>query len=216
MKQIIILCLLIVPYTIFGQKRLKDINAGNLSLGLRTTFSAFNHGSSDNIGMGYGGQFRLQFTDRLNTEWYLDYIASDVSNLASREDVHIGWSVMYYLLETKNFTRMVTPYLLAGHCFDYTRLSDYRQQLETKDRWSAAVQAGLGTHINITPKLDLSATVQYMLHLGEHLEVHTEGHEPLSEPATHSHLSFEKHKGGGLEGHLLFNISLNYKIADLW
>ncbi|MGL4599812.1 MAG: hypothetical protein ACRCYO_19965, partial [Bacteroidia bacterium] len=39
------------------------------------------------------GQFRIRLTDRINTEWFADYISTNLNNLASRSDYHIGWSV---------------------------------------------------------------------------------------------------------------------------
>lgn len=215
MNRILILTFLFSPFLLFSQEQ-KASNAGNFSLGIRSTVSAFNHSRQADVGTGFGGQFHLQFSDRVNSEWFADYVTSNISNRINRQDVHIGWSVMYYLIDTKDFTRPVTPYILAGHCFDYTSLKDQWQVVDKKDRWSAAIQAGLGTHFNLSPKLDLSITAQYMLHLGNHLDVHLEGEHVHGDDVAFEEVSFDAHKGGGVEGHLLFNISLNYKLADLW
>ena len=45
-----------------------------------------------------------------------------------------------------------------------------------------------------------------MLHLGN--EIHTEVHE--------GQLEFYEEEGSSFEGHLLFHLSINYKIVDLW
>lgn len=177
---------------------------GNFSLGVRSTVSAFSHGES-NVGYGAGGQFRIQLNDRINTEWFLDVLSTNIEDKAQRMDYHVGWSVIYYVLNTKAFTRKVTPYVVAGHCFDHTRISA-NDHSATKGRWSTAVQAGAGFHYNITPKLDISPQVQYMLHLGRDLHAHV----------SDEGVEIEEHARAGWEGHLLFNLSMNYKFARLW
>ena len=158
----------------------------------------------ESAGFGVGGQFRLQFADRVNSDWFFDYITSDISDVATRTDYHIGWSVMYYL--TQDPATRLRPYLLAGHCFDYTIFEDNSGIELKKERFSSAVQAGAGVHLNLTERLDLSFVTQYMLHLGN--ELHAEVHN--------GHLHFHESHGSSFEGHLLFHLSINYKIADLW
>ena len=74
------------------------------------------------------------------------------------------------------------------------------------DRWSSAVQGGVGTHINLTQRMDISIVSQYMIHLGTDIHV----------AQIENTVVFEEEKGASLEGHLLFHIGLNYKIGDLW
>ena len=135
---------------------------GRLSLGLRSTFSTFNSHEEESNGIGVGGQFRIQFADRVNSDWFFDFIQSDIGNFATRTDYHIGWSVLYYLVKPKwgrlewstfgdaPFQRL-RPYVLAGHCFDYTRLVSNFDNNNLIERWSSAVQAGAGTHVNLSP-----------------------------------------------------------------
>ena len=177
---------------------------GLISLGVRTTLSTFNHGQFGNTGMGVGGQFRLQFADRVNSDWFFDYITGDIEDYASRTDYHIGWSVLFY--PTKKTDVIARPYILAGHCFDYTRLVDNSDQNNFMERWSSAVQGGAGVHFNLSQRLDLSVASQYMIHLGNHVDAHLHGGE----------VEFHSEKGASLEGHLLFHVGINYKIADLW
>lgn len=206
MKNLCILALLLIPWIGFSQPlKIKKNQSGLFSMGVRTTVSAFNDGSAKNPGMGVGGQFRLQASDRLNTEWFFDYITSPIDEVGTRVDYHIGWSVMYYLL--KNPTPKVRPYIIAGHCFDHSELKETRNPSNKMSRGSSAVQAGMGTHFNLSERLDLSVTAQYMMHLGK--DVH--GH--INDDGA---LEFEKHKGSLLEGHLLVHVGINYKIADLW
>jgi hypothetical protein len=177
---------------------------GLISLGVRTTLSTFNHGQFGNTGMGVGGQFRLQFADRVNSDWFFDYITGDIEDYASRTDYHIGWSVLFY--PTKKTDVIARPYILAGHCFDYTRLVDNSDPNNFMERWSSAVQGGAGVHFNLSQRLDLSVASQYMIHLGNHVDAHLHGGE----------VEFHSEKGASLEGHLLFHAGINYKIADLW
>ncbi len=187
---------------------------GTVSVGMRSTVSSFNgghshadgddeHADSDPFALGLGGQFRIQASDRVNTEWFFDYLPSSTDQVR-RNDYHIGWSVMFYVLDNPN--PKIRPYVLAGHCFDYTYRQELNNSTNSINRWSSAVQAGIGTHIRLNDRLDLSLMSQYMLHLGTHVET----------VYGHSGVTFEKSSGGSLEGHLLTTVSLNFKIADLW
>ena len=181
----------------------KGGQGGTLSLGQRTTFSAFNGSDEEKPALGIGGQFRIRLSDRINTEWFADYLPA-TNDYTRREDYHIGWSVLFYPFNKDN--ERFLPYVLAGHCFDYTNHVDLSNRDNKIDRWSSAVQAGLGTHINLTERLDLSLSSQYMIHLGTDVHSHIEN----------GAVTFEEHGGGSLEGHLLFTLSINYKLADLW
>lgn len=204
MKLLIAVCILFASTTFAQPLNLKGSQGGIFSFGVRTTVSTFNHGEFANTGMGLGGQFRLQFADKVNSDWFFDYITGDVEDFASRTDYHIGWSVIFY--PTKNLTPKVRPYILAGHCFDYTRIVDNSNAANFMERWSSAVQGGAGVHFNLSERLDLSVVSQYMIHLGT--DVHAEKNNNIVE--------FQKEKGASLEGHLLFHVGINYKIADLW
>lgn len=203
-----ILLLLCAPLLAFGQQELKikKSHSGLFSLGVRSTISTFNHGDWSNVGTGVGGQFRLQAHDKINTEWFLDYLRSDLNGIGRRVDLHVGWSVMYYPLKDRGYKRFMKPYIIAGHCFDYTNMKQNSDPSNSMERWSAAVQAGLGNHFNLTEHLDLTFIAQYMIHLGGHAEAHV----------VEGELDFHKHSGVSLEGHLLFTLGVNYKIADLW
>lgn len=200
--------LALLPAFGFAQQelKLKNHHGGLFSLGMRTTVSTFNHGNWQDVGTGVGGQFRLQLHDRINTEWFADYLTSRIGSSGKREDAHVGWSVMYYPLKERSFRQLMRPYILMGHCFDYTHVSENADRTNFKERWSSAIQAGVGNHFNLTERFDLTVIAQYMFHLGKHVEAHE--HEGI----------FEIHEHGGLnlEGHLLFTIGINYKIADLW
>lgn len=185
----------------------KQKEGGTVSLGVRNTISAFSHGSLKEFSTGVGGHFRVQLIDRVNTEFYADVLPTNINNKATRMDYHIGWSVMYYLIDPQGFKRKFTPYVVAGHCFDLTRIKLNGENQEAKQRLSSAVHAGIGCHYNITPRFDISLTTQYMLHLGKELHAHEE---------EDGHIEIEEHKNAGWEGHLLVSISVNYKIFNLW
>lgn len=178
---------------------------GLFALGMRSTFSLFNH--DGNSGSGVGGQFRLRLLERVNTDWFADYIKADIGGLGERTDYHIGWSVLFYPLNYQRNAGTVTPYFIAGHCFDYTRVRSMQDEtMPVVERWSSAIQGGIGAHYNITQRFDLTVNSQYMMHLGK--QVHAE----VEQNVLHIH----KEDSAGLEGHLLVTVGFNYQFADLW
>jgi hypothetical protein len=206
-----LLALIVFPTFVFGQNtelapslEAESNQGGMFSVGVRSTLSAFNGHEDESPGLGVGGQFRIQFADRVNSDWFFDYITTDIGDYAKRTDYHIGWSVIYYF--TDKPAPKLKPYILAGHCFDHTVVEDNNNRLNKLDRWSSAVQAGAGVHLNLSPKLDLSFVAQYMLHLGN--EIHAEQELGI--------VNFEEGNGASLEGHMLFHVGINYKIGKLW
>jgi hypothetical protein len=173
-----------------------------ISVGTRNTISSFNDDNA--IGIGIGGQTRVQLGKRVNSEWFLDYITSKTS-LTARNDYHIGWSLLFYLKNNYDFTHLLQPYLIAGHCFDYTQVFELNNRSNSASRLSMATQAGLGTHINITHNFDCSLSSQYMLHLGKEINTNVSSGKPVIQKAGNS----------GIDGHLLFTISFNYKLFRL-
>jgi hypothetical protein len=177
-------------------------------LGMRSTLSSFTDAGS--YGMGAGGQFWIRAGKHLNTVWYADYISTDIQGLGYRKDAHIGWSVIFYLDKNPLLTHKVTPFIMAGQCFDYTQL--YSNYLNTTaERWSAAApQGGGGITYMLTDKFDISLFIQYMLHLGTHVESAL-----LSDNNGERYLSISREPGASLDGHLLFTFSVNYKLGKL-
>ena len=215
MSLLLLIFTLSLGFCFLGQADRKYTPAGMLSLGGRTTVSLFNDHKNEMTGTGVGGQFRLRFSDAVNTDWFFDYITSDILNYAHRTDYHIGWSVLFYPINQLDYFRQdgefkpkFRPYILAGHCFDYSRIESKADATVYGERWSSAVQAGLGTHLELSPRFDISLTGQYMIHLGNHIETDYD--------FTTGMLSFNEHKGASLAGHVLVTLSLNYKIAKLW
>lgn len=180
-------------------------SAGTFSLGTRNTISMFNEDNA--TGLGIGGQFRLQLREKMNSEWYFDYITSRNGDLTFRNDYHIGWSVMLYSKNNYSFDRLLQPYLIVGHCFDLSKVTAQQDRSNSVSRLSMATQAGLGTHLNITNRLDLSLSGQYMLHFGK--DIHTE-------TGKNGEVMIEKAKYSHTDGHLLFTLSVNFKFFDWW
>lgn len=208
LRKLPIILLLGIPFLTSAQQELKIKNhrGGLFSLGMRTTISTFNHGSWQDVGTGVGGQFRIQVHDRINTEFFADYLNSKIGSSGNRKDAHVGWSIMYYPLKDKTFKKLMKPYLIMGHCFDYTNVAENANPDNSLERWSSAIQCGVGNHFNLTEHLDLTFIAQYMFHLGKHIEAHEE----------EGVFAIHEHGGLSLEGHLLFTVGINYKIADLW
>lgn len=187
------------------------LEKGDLSLGLRSTTSLFGH---DKVpGLGTGGQFRLQLFDFLSTEWFADWITMDLRGAGTRNNAHIGWSVLFYPKKTEKFM----PYLIAGHCFDYAEVTPLStgfldRSSESISRWSSAVQGGLGAHYFLSERFNMTFSAQYMLHLGNHLDYTltslSDGYYLETDVASIPEQ--------GIETHLLLTLSLNYRIADLW
>lgn len=197
-----LLLLLLLPGFIAAQLPSK----GMFSLGARSTYSSFSH---DGSGIGAGAHFRIQLTDRINTEWFADYISVGDEDIASNY-AHIGWSVMFYPFKDLTYPKRIQPYISAGHCFDYNKKIDVRDPDNFRDRWGSAVQAGIGTHINLTERFDISLSALYMIHLTPEIEAHSHTHDGVTE------VEFHDTSHSGLEGHLLTTISVNYKIGQLW
>ncbi len=196
--------------TIATQHKIKKIftdeDGGMVSFGARTDINIFT-GAPKSPGIGTGASLRLQLLNRLNTEWFGDYVSSDLYNKAHRVDAHIGWNVMFYVLNPNGFKRKFTPFIAAGQCFDYTsvQLDGENQQLHSKA--TAAVQMELGCHYNITPRFDVSLSTLYDLHLGDDLDTN------LNPDGS---VTVTSEKGAGWEGHVMIILSAHYKIGRLW
>lgn len=209
MKKLIIFTLLNVLFLLPASAQ--ELSSGGLfSLGSRSTLSLFNHYGSG-IGTGMGGQFRIQLSERVNTEWYLDYISSDSEGIVGRKDLHIGWSVFFYYLKNNSTSeKLLQPFFEVGHCFDHTFVNEIGTD-NFLERWSSAVQLGTGLSFNLTPRLDFTPKVQYMIHLGSDIDA-----DIMDDGHNHPHVTLSKNSGVNLEGHVLISLSMNYKIGKLW
>ncbi len=181
-------------------------SSGNFHLGIRSTVSSFSDDGAS--GFGFGGQYRLRILNQLNSEFYADLIKTDIHNLAKREDIHIGWSILGYPFK-KNNDEKFTPYILTGHCFDFSKVTKNSNGFNEK-KFASAVQLGIGCHYNLTKNFDISLTAQYMMHLGKHI------HAEVFEIDGVKDINIEKEKIQGIEGHMLINVNFNVLLFDMW
>ncbi len=217
MKKLLITALFLPFMATAQETETKDLESGKFELGLRSTMSAFGDGGF--VSTGVGGQFRLRFGSRLNSEWFADYITADLGGLGKRTDAHIGWSVMAYPFAYEVKKGAWLPYIMAGHCFDYTRIeqnsgSPGNQNLFLPDpeRWSSAIQMGAGLHFYPAQNFNISLAAQYMIHLGNDVEA-----QVIDDPFYPGRDYLLIQEGDlGLEGHLFISLSANVYIADLW
>lgn len=192
-----IIFLLVLSYNVFSQT---DENKKWFSFGMRNTSSVF---SNDGWGIGVGSQFRIQLSDRVNTDFMADYISINVKDIVRSEYIHVGWSVLFYPVKNLLYPKFFQPYILAGHCFDYNKKSSILNPKQSKDRWGSAVQVGVGNHFNITNRFDISLMAQSMIHLTSKI---------VFEKQNNNEIVFLKQPRSTLEGHLLLTVSINYKI----
>lgn len=208
-----LISLFFLSSTNWSQSENNFAEKGQLSLGWRTTTSVFGHDPVP--GLGVGGQFRLQLLDYLNTEWFADWITMDLSGAGTRNNAHIGWSVLFY---PKKLNRFV-PYAIAGHCFDYAKVVPLSTTINDRSgeiisRWSSAVQMGLGTHYYLSNRFNITFSAQYMLHLGKHLDYELE-EQTNGQYYLNTNMATQ-HEEAAVEGHILLTFSLNYTLGKLW
>jgi len=219
MRNIITIVLILYIGTTFGQEvaEQKNTHKGELSFGVRSTGSMFSE-SGNYFGIGAGWQVRYRVTDHLGSEWFADWITTDIRGLGQRTDAHIGVSAVIYPGKNTNQKGKFTPYILGGFCGDYTQIksnlsydiqdSTYKQ--DSKDRWSFATQLGLGTHYNFTETFDISLSAQYILHFGT--DIHSES---KTNESGEEYLFIHHENSNALEGHWFITLSANFVIVDL-
>jgi hypothetical protein len=159
--------------------------------------------------MGSGGEFRIRINKYVNTEWFSDYISTDIQGLGYRRDAHIGWSVLFYLSRNPCKPGKVTFYILGGNCFDYTQVHSYWTPAQPEQRWSLAIPGGFGIHYYVTKHFDISLLTQYMIHLGTNIIT------SIDNEGQYQYLSITKGQGLSREGHLLTTLSVNYGFGKL-
>jgi hypothetical protein len=183
--------------------RLKWTNSGVLTIGIRTGVVLSTDNSGWNIGQGMGLQARIMATSHINTEWYFEYFHGGYTSQAVRTDGHIGGLVLLY---PQHRLQRVAPFFAIGPNADYVKLRERTNKENFVSRWSLAAQSGIGMHINLTRRSDMTIATMYMLHFGQELILPLEDASVITIPGS----------GSGLDGHFVVNVSFNYKIADLW
>ncbi len=199
----------------YAQNTLNGSHKGELSFGARSVGSLFT-ATENAFGLGAGGQIRFRIDEKFNTEWFGDWMTTDINGYGQRFDAHIGESMMIYPGKNIGQKHTFTPFIVGGFCGDFTRVqtnlifdslqNDYIKQ--SRDRWSFATQLGCGTHYNFTERFDISFTLQYDIHFGRDINGHVE-----TNSNGEKYLQIEQKQGNALEGHTFFTISLNYVLG---
>ena len=204
LKILPILCALIFFIPQNSQAQDRKLEAGRFGVGMRNAVNLW--GENGMLGIGAGGQFKLAFSPRVNTEFFLDLIDSKGEFNSYRKDYHIGWAVQFALPKDGFGSHTLVPYLMAGQCFDLTRVG-IRGGTETPLIFSAAVQGGIGLSSFVHPAIELNLQTQYMMHMTQHV-----------------HLNFDENgvattevaKGASAAGHLLGTFSFTVYFLRLW
>ncbi|MBA2422041.1 MAG: hypothetical protein H0V61_02290 [Chitinophagales bacterium] len=195
---------LIIPCLSWGQKplKVKYTKAGIFSLGMRIPFGFSRSYGILNVAQGLGIESRIQLGKHYNTEYYGDYLLSKQGDSAIRSNGHIGAS---FLLYPQDKLRRVQPFVFAGPDADFEKIHQQTNASNAASRWNFAAHAGLGMHLNISWRSDITLSTAYMLHFGNKIGIGNIAEQPV-------YLI----NGTGTDGHLLFTISMNFKIIDLW
>lgn len=196
--------LLIIPFFVTAQKplRIKYTTGGIFSLGVRVPFSFEDSPDGVNVGQGLGLQSRIQLGKHYNTEFYGEYLKGRYGDSAIRSNAHIGASFMLY---TQNKLRRVQPFFFAGPDADFEKLHETIDAGNAASRWNLAAHAGMGMHINVSWRSDITISTAYMLRFGPKIESVTNGDQQVFLA-----------NGSGTDGQLMLTISMNFKMLDLW
>ncbi len=192
------------------QPQIKNPYSGDLQFGLRGTLNPFLKNAVSWI--SYGAQLRIKVSRRINTEWFADYFPAIIKWSAERRDIRIGSSIQYYPIHEIYTGKECTPYFSIGPTSTYTKItaSNFDAKRQEATRWSFGIIAGMGMLLHITKKLDLGFVTQYCAQIGTQFK--------LSQPQISEVRSFSVPLPGkpGYEGQLLFCMSVNYSLGDMW
>ncbi len=193
------------------EKEMKADPTGFLSMGARNCISMFTTNGKQFVGTGMGGQFALRIAKDFNSHWFADWITSNISNLAQRNDFHSGFSMMPEVFSKPIGTSRISLFPLAGFCIDYTKFTiTSGKNIATGpnyvERYSFAAQAGCGATIPVSDQLDFSLEAHYMLHVGTDVDIKMEDNR----------VQLIKQSGNNLEGHFILALSMDFKLFRLW
>lgn len=197
-----LLMALSVPQQAWSQDN--TLQAGRYGMGMRNAVNLW--GGNKMFGFGAGGQFKISFGKRVNTDFFADIIDSKGERNSFRKDYHIGWGVQFALSKSGFGSHTIVPYLMAGQCFDLTRVGVLRQT-ESPLVFSAAVQGGAGISSFVHPSVELNLQAQYMMHMTQHT------HLNFDEAGL---ATYQVDKGASPEGHFLTTFSVTFYFLRLW
>ena len=198
----VLLVLLLLPH--LGQAQDNRLSGGRVGLGMRNAINLW--GGNKMFGIGAGGQFKLAFSPRVNTDFFADVIDSKGENNSFRKDYHIGWGVQFALPGQGFGSHKVVPYLMAGQCFDLTKVG-VAFQTQSPLVFSAAIQGGAGISSFVHKNVELNLQAQYMMHMTQHV------HLNFDELGA---ATYDIDKGASAEGHFLTTFSVTFYFLSLW
>ncbi|MCS6917920.1 MAG: hypothetical protein RMK52_06455 [Chitinophagales bacterium] len=200
----LLVCLLLgLPAQAQKPLRIKFTDPGVFGVGIRTAAGLSISDSALRVSEGGGVQARLMVLQRLNTEWYAEWLRGGFSDAAYRTDVHLGLNTLLYF---QRRLQRVAPFVLTGIAADALTLHNRLTARHRTSSWTTALQGGIGFHINLTWRSDLTVSAAYQHHLSHQAILQTE----------ESILAQVPRSGRTGDGHLLVTLSMNYKITDLW
>lgn len=196
--------LLLFPVFAMAQKplKIKYTTAGIFALGVRIPFGFSDSPDGLNISQGLGLNSRIQLGKHYNTEFFGEYLNGRYGDSSVRNNAHIGASFMLY---TQNKLRRVQPFFFAGPAADYEKIHQTTNAANTASRWNFAAHGGLGMHINVSWRSDVTISTAYMLRFGPKIESISTNDQQLFVAG-----------GNGVDGQLLVTVSMNFKMLDLW
>jgi len=185
--------------------------SGNIQIGFRGTVNPIVKNGFSWI--SYGAQVRMKMARRINSEFIADYYPSTVKWEAQRKDIRIGAIALYYPLHEIYTGKLFTPYFSFGTCATHTKITatDYYLKEQVANRWSFGLITGMGLLLHILPKLDLGYVTQYTAQFGSPFQfsnTNARNTDTFPVKLPQARVNFE--------GQLLFCMSVNYTLGDLW
>lgn len=198
-------------HAIAQHQKTKNPYSGDLQFGLRGTLNPFIKNAVSWI--GYGAQVRVKVSRRVNTEWFADYFPATIKWNGERRDIRIGSAIEYYPLHEIYTGKECTPYFSIGPTSTYTQLNSRTFNAESWEakRWSFGVIAGMGMLLNVGKKLNFGFVTQYCAQAATEFKIQNSTISDVSDSRTtlpDTKVSYE--------GQLLFCMSVNYTLGDLW
>lgn len=177
--------------------------SGLSSVGLmRVSFnSIINENGFPPIGTGAHG--RIQLSNHLVYEGFFDFISYS-NDYSRRNDIRFGPNLLIYF--RKKIVPIFQPYLTVGTTVGCDFYFDLSNRKNKRKSWFYGAQIGLGTHFNLTPRVDISLTCQYLISFSRNIETNT----------TNEVVEYVKAKGYSPRNQLTTVLSINYRIFDLW
>jgi len=194
------------------QPKVQNANSGKLQFGFRGTVNP--HLPSGASWLSYGAQLSLKVARRFNSEWFADYYPSAGKGNVERNDIRIGAAALYYPLHEIYTGKVCTPYFSIGTSYTSSKITtrNLDSQLTNVSRWGIGLIAGMGMLLHISPKFDLGFVSQYLgqvgsqFKTGETTALNNSERIIVQQPDTRINY----------EGQMIFCMSVNYTLGDLW